>query len=152
MPVQVTVDAPWQKQVPRARLVQAAVTTLQQVGLQPEQVALSIHIADTPLVHELNRRYRGQDKPTDVLSFQADEVEPETELRYLGDVVIAYPVAAKQAQQAGHSPVDELTLLTVHGVLHLLGYDDETPAARRQMWAVQEAILDALQCPARPPL
>jgi len=70
-------------------------------------------------VRELNRRYRGKDAATDVLSFQADEPGE------LGDVVIALGVARRQAREAGHSLQTELRVLALHGLLHLLGYDHE---------------------------
>jgi len=70
---------------------------------------------------ELNRQYLGIEAPTDVLSFQADELDPETGRRYLGDVIISYPRAQAQAEVGGHAVLDELQLLVVHGVLHLLG-------------------------------
>jgi len=63
----------------------------------------------------------------------------------LGDVILSYPRAEEQAAEAGHSALDELQLLTVHGVLHLLGYDDQEETARAEMWAAQEAILDLLR-------
>ncbi len=154
MTVEVQVDPRWAAAVPAEALAQAARTALRlargESGAQP--VALTVQVTDTDAVRTLNRRYRGQDKPTDVLSFPADMADPETGARYLGDVVIAYPVAAAQARRGGHPVLEELRLLTVHGVLHLLGYDDQEPAARQTMWAVQARILDALDCPLRPPL
>lgn len=74
----------------------------------------------------LNRRYRGKDKTTDVLSFSLREgafshVQPDV----LGDIVIAVPTAARQAAEAGHSLGREIEFLLVHGLLHLLGYDHE---------------------------
>ena len=106
-------------------------------------------------VQQLNRDYRGVDAPTDVLSFAAQESsdeEPELVLppevaaelaAYLGDIVIAYPYAARQAARFGNSVAAELRLLTVHGVLHLLGYDHATPAEEAAMWAIQEQVLAA---------
>lgn len=73
-------------------------------------------------MHDLNRRYRGKDKPTDVLSFPlADNLQPWL----LGDVVISVETAARQAQRRGHTLPDELQTLLIHGILHLLGYDHE---------------------------
>ncbi|NPA30829.1 MAG: rRNA maturation RNase YbeY [Chloroflexi bacterium] len=154
MPVWVQIDEPWQATLDAAALRRAAETALR-VANDPataEPILLTIRVTDTATVQRLNRRYRGYDKPTDVLAFPADEVDLETGARYLGDVVIAYPVAAAQARQGGHRVEDELVLLTVHGVLHLLGYDDEEPAARRRMWAMQARVLEAVGCPLRPPL
>ena len=66
-------------------------------------------------------------------------------VRYLGDIAISYPRAAQQAAQAGHTAEAELHLLVVHGVLHLLGYDDQEDQDRARMWKVQAAILKALR-------
>jgi probable rRNA maturation factor len=75
-----------------------------------------------PTIHALNRQYRGKDKPTDVLSFPlADEIQPTL----LGDVVISVDTAAHQAQRRHHSLSEELQILLIHGILHLLGYDHE---------------------------
>jgi len=97
-------------------------------------------------VRELNARYRGVDAVTDVLAFPArggDErfVEGPEAAGYLGDVVISYPRAAAQAAAAGHSVADELRLLVVHGVLHVLGHDHVTSEEEAAMWARQEEIL-----------
>ena len=95
-------------------------------------------------VRELNRVYRGQDRATDVLSFGQDDDGPPLPPdlpRPLGDVVIAYPQVAAQAGRAGWDTQDELVWLVIHGVLHLLGYDDEDEAGRAAMWAMGEQIL-----------
>jgi len=110
-----------------------------------EEGALTVVITDTDTVRELNRTYRGVDAATDVLSFALNEGEammlPEEEPPYLGDVIIAFPVAKEQAIQYGHSVQEELRLLAVHGVLHLLGYDHATPEEEAVMWARQAEIL-----------
>jgi probable rRNA maturation factor len=84
--------------------------------------------------------------PTDVMSFPMDELRPgrdgqEPEEGVLGDIVLAPEVAAKQAAAAGHSAADELHLLTVHGALHLLGYDHAEPEEEREMFGIQGDIL-----------
>ena len=110
--------------------------------------ALSIIVTSSERVHELNRQYAGIDSPTDVLSFPVEEspysVEPG-EPPYLGDVIIAFPVARTQAVERGHSVDVELYILTIHGVLHLLGYDHDTPDRQAEMWALESAALDALR-------
>ena len=92
--------------------------------------ALTVAIVPDGRVHQLNRRYRRKDAPTDVLSFPAfaDRLRrgrPSEERRYLGDIVIAAGVARRQAAAAGHSLQTELRVLALHGLLHLLGYDHE---------------------------
>ena len=152
MPIRVSVDSRWASHIEATALAHAASETLRLAGHNPETLALTVHITDATTIQQLNRRYRGQNKPTDVLSFSVDEIDPDTGLRYLGDVIIAYPMAEAQARRGGHALDDEMVLLTVHGVLHLLGYDDQAPLARKRMWALQERILEAVGCPLRPPL
>lgn len=123
----------------------AVATTLTHHQLEPP-AALSLLLTGDEAIRRLNRDYRGLDRPTDVLSFAAGEVMPgmaEAE-PYLGDIVISVPYAARQAETGGHTLAAELQLLAVHGVLHLLGYDDEEPAPRQAMWAVQAEILAQL--------
>lgn len=85
---------------------------------------LTLVLAGTKRVRALNRKYRQQDKATDVLSFPLREKNPDG-CFYLGDIIIAVPEAAKQARQKGHSLERELNILCIHGFLHLLGYDHE---------------------------
>ncbi len=107
-------------------------------------VEVSMVVTTDEAVRELNRVYRGQDRATDVLSFGQDDDGPPLPPdlpRPLGDVVIAYPQVAAQAGRAGWDTQDELVWLVIHGVLHLLGYDDEDEAGRAAMWAMGEQIL-----------
>jgi probable rRNA maturation factor len=85
---------------------------------------VTVAIVPDARVRTLNRKYRRKDKPTDVLSFPAEE------RGYLGDVVIAAGVARRHAREAGHSLLTELRVLALHGLLHLLGYDHETDNGR----------------------
>ena len=127
-------------------LCQTAVeTTLSQQQVEPP-AGLSLLLTGDEQIQQLNRDYRGLDRPTDVLSFPAGEAMPgmtET-ARYLGDIVISVPYATRQAEAEGHTPAAELQLLAVHGVLHLLGYDDEEMASRQAMWGEQAEILAQL--------
>jgi probable rRNA maturation factor len=100
-------------------------------------------------VHALNRQYLGHDYKTDVISFgmedeMGDEVEfltPEERPEYLGDVVISYDRAAEQGPEYGHTAEREVALLMVHGLLHLLSYDDTDDASRARMHARQEELV-----------
>jgi probable rRNA maturation factor len=115
-------------------------------ALPAADVELAIVVGGDAQIQELNRRYRGVDAPTDVLSFaMLDDVSavtssPDTPL-YLGDVIISYPRVREQAAEAKHSDREELELLVVHGVLHLLGYDHDSEERKAAMWARQDAIL-----------
>ncbi|RMF45635.1 MAG: rRNA maturation RNase YbeY [Anaerolineae bacterium] len=118
---------------------------------QDDTLDLSIRVTDDAALQVLNRTYLGIDAPTDVLSFPSGEVDPESGRPYLGDIAISYPRACQQANAGGHAPLHEMQLLTVHGVLHLLGYDHATPEEKESMWQAQAQILEALGCPLSPP-
>lgn len=116
--------------------------------LDPE---VSILLVDDPAIQELNCQYRGIDRPTDVLSFAMEEetedsppfISPEED-NILGDIVISLETARRQAEEYGHSLERELGFLTVHGVLHLLGYDHGTKEEETTMRAKEEAVLGVL--------
>jgi probable rRNA maturation factor len=109
---------------------------------------LSLTFVDNEKIHEINREYRGIDRPTDVISFALEEnTEGEMEIigqdlpRVLGDIIISIPRAKEQAEEYGHSFMRELGFLAVHGFLHLLGYDHGTKEEEQQMFSRQEEIL-----------
>lgn len=105
---------------------------------------LTIVLTGDEEIHKLNRDFLGKDSPTDVLSFPAAEVDPETGRQYLGDVVISLPRAKEQALAHGHDVSIEVQLLVVHGVLHLLGYDHGNKGEKALMWKVQGEVLKKL--------
>ncbi|KQY58808.1 rRNA maturation RNase YbeY [Aeromicrobium sp. Root495] len=110
---------------------------------------LTVRLVDTATIATLNEQWMGKKGPTDVLSFPMDELtpgrrdaEPEDEPEgYLGDIALCPQVAAQQAPAAGHSEVDEVELLLVHGILHLLGYDHATPEEHQEMFGIQGRLL-----------
>ena len=128
---------------PDALLERAALATLSHQKESPE-ADLTIVLADDAHLQELNRDYLGVDAPTDVLSFPASEMDPQTGSRYIGDIIISVPYAAKGAAKAGHPVQSELQLLVVHGVLHLLGHDHAEPKEKAKMWKAQAEILKSL--------
>jgi probable rRNA maturation factor len=105
---------------------------------------LTIVLTDDAQLRELNRDYLGIDAPTDVLSFPASETDPETARRYLGDILISVQRADEQARAAGHTLEAEVQLLTVHGTLHLLGYDHAEADEKALMWKAQAEVLERL--------
>lgn len=105
---------------------------------------LAVVVTGDAAVRALNRRFRGVDATTDVLSFPADAPAAPELADYLGDIIVSYPQAARQARAGGHATLAELQLLVVHGTLHLLGYDHATAAGRRRMWAAQKRVLRGL--------
>lgn len=110
------------------------------------QVNLTVAVDTDETLRTLNLQYRGVNAPTDVLSFNADEIDPETGQTYLGDILISYDRALAQAEKAGHSAQNELQLLAVHGTLHLLGFDHGEEDEKQRMWAAQAEILERIGC------
>ncbi len=107
---------------------------------------LCVTAVDEDTIAELNAKWMEKDGPTDVLAFPMDELRPglvseEPEEGILGDLVLCPSVAGQQATTAGHSPADELDLLTVHGILHLLGYDHAEPDEHAEMFGLQARLL-----------
>jgi probable rRNA maturation factor len=110
---------------------------------------VSVSFVSDDEIHELNRTYRGVDRPTDVLSFALREGEedfpvPDEGAELLGDIVISIPTAVRQAEEYGHSVEREVGFLLVHGFLHLLGYDHQDEDAEREMFGLQEEVLQKL--------
>lgn len=110
------------------------------------QAELSVLLVGTDVMSELHVQYMDEAGPTDVLSFPMDELRPGSAGEpsppgLLGDVVLCPEVAATQARTAGHSTEEELLLLTVHGILHLLGYDHAEPEEEKEMFGLQRQLL-----------
>jgi probable rRNA maturation factor len=100
---------------------------------------INIILVSNDTIKDLNNTYRGKETPTDVLTFPA-ELDDE-----LGDVFISLDKAKQQAEDYGHTVTRELAFLTIHGFLHALGYDHQTDTEKKAMFALQNAILDALK-------
>ncbi len=126
-----------------AILEKAAQATLTHQHVHGE-AGLSVAVRDDDDLQTLNRQFRGVDAPTDVLAFPAELKDPQTGIPYLGDVVLSLSRAEAQARLAGHSLEAELQLLTVHGVLHLLGHDHLEADEKARMWQAQREILASL--------
>ncbi|HEX9091556.1 MAG TPA: rRNA maturation RNase YbeY [Anaerolineales bacterium] len=129
--------------VKKTVLLNAAQLTLE-AGSAPTSSDLSIIVGDDALLERLNNKYRHIAASTDVLSFPSNELDPDTHTFYLGDVVISLPRAQEGASRGGHPLQDELQLLVIHGILHLLGYDHLEETDKKKMQAVQEDILHRL--------
>jgi len=127
----------------QAIVKQAAREVLNYESISPE-TSLTIVLTDDAQMHELNSEYLMIKAPTDVLSFPANEIDPETGSTYLGDILISLSRAMEQSNAAGHPLEAEVQLLVVHGVLHLLGYDHVNPKEKRRMWDTQVTILEQL--------
>lgn len=114
-----------------------------------DMTEVSLMFTDDETIHEMNREYRGIDRPTDVLSFALEEGEEEEiyggpEENLLGDIIISVETAVRQAEEYGHSVEREMSFLALHGMLHLLGYDHMEEEERQEMRAQEKAILESL--------
>ena len=139
------VDKDWLGKVVETTLIADGVGELVDIGLV---------IASDETVQNLNRSYRGVDASTDVLAFalsqpSSDEVEhfamPPDKILHLGEVIVSYHQAERQAEEQHHPIERELALLVVHGVLHLLGYDHGKPEAEQSMRAMEAEILNSIE-------
>ncbi len=107
---------------------------------------LAILLVDEAAMEQLHVQWMDEPGPTDVLSFPMDELRPGTDEAptppgLLGDIVLCPQVAIAQAEAAGHSALDEMLMLTTHGLLHLLGFDHAEPAEEKEMFGIQREIL-----------
>lgn len=131
-----------------ARALALARQTLRDLGepLPPERAEISVLLTGDDEIRALNRRYRGIDKATDVLSFPQGDREEWISVWWeeLGDIVISVPTAEAQAREYGHGLQREIAFLFVHGLLHLLGFDHGDEAERAQMRRLEEAALERI--------
>ena len=149
--VAVAIDDEFLPAVDEAWVADWVTRTLDGEGVA-EDTEVSVLVTDDALVQELNREFRGEDEPTDVLSFGLSElgpvaagetafVQPPDNILHLGEIIISYPYASREAEKQEH-PVDwEVAHLLVHGVLHLLGYDHLEPEDEQEMRAREHAVL-----------
>ncbi|MCX8529854.1 MAG: rRNA maturation RNase YbeY [Rhodoluna sp.] len=130
--------------VDEKRILELASFALDSLRIHPDS-ELEILFYDEEPMTELHIKFMDEPGPTDVLSFPMDELHPGEEndlsLGQLGSIVICPTVAITQAQAAGHEPINEMLLLTTHGILHLLGYDHAEPEEHRVMFGLQADIL-----------
>jgi probable rRNA maturation factor len=131
--------------VDEAQLVRLATYCLDALRIHPD-AELALVLVDEAAMEQLHVQWMGEPGPTDVLSFPMDELRPGTDdsvtpAGLLGDVVLCPQVAEVQAESAGHSTMDELQLLTTHGILHLLGFDHADAEEEKEMFALQRDLL-----------
>lgn len=142
MSVEVTNETPWN--IDPKVFSDLGVWVMDQMRVST-QSDLAIMFVDPDPIAELHDKWMGLEGPTDVMSFPMDELRPgdngAVPEGVLGDIVICPWVAAQQAASAGHSALEEMLLLTVHGILHLLGYDHATADQERQMFGLQRQLL-----------
>lgn len=121
----------------------------------PENTEMSVTLMDNEHIHEINKKYRGVDKPTDVISFAIEEDDPdevpiilpedeEFDIpKNIGDIMVSMDKVKEQAEYLGHSEDRELGFLVVHGFLHLNGYDHMKEEDEKEMFGLQREILDS---------
>jgi probable rRNA maturation factor len=149
MPITIEIDQSFQGKVSPGDLTGVVDAVFKHLQIDPS-ASLTIQISDDERLHQLNLEFLAIDEPTDVLSFPVPFEDPETGSFYYGDIVISYPKAAAQAKTGGHDISDELKLLVVHGILHLLGYDHADEDDKLEMWSIQDQLLTNLAILARP--
>ena len=146
--IEISVEDDFRGLVDEDRARKIAQYVLNAEGVAPPY-EVSLVFTDSEAVQRLNRDYRGIDEPTDVLAFYMlpqREVDdyfalPPDGVLHLGEVIISYPQAVKQAKVQGHSVEQELALLIIHGILHFLGYDHEQPEEGKRMRGREEELL-----------
>lgn len=131
--------------VDEAALQRLSIYALDWLHVHPD-AELAIVLVDEGAMEQLHLQWMDEPGPTDVLSFPMDELRPGTEdsitpAGLLGDIVLCPQVAIAQAETAGHSPLEELLMLTTHGILHLLGFDHAEPIEEKEMFGIQRDIL-----------
>jgi probable rRNA maturation factor len=144
-----TIELDIQQEVETPAGIEEALKLAAKAVLQHEKVSsgmVTILLTDDQNIQSLNRQFRAEDKATDVLSFSFGDEQMflGQDYPYLGDIAISVPYAHRQAEARGHDTTAELQLLTVHGILHLLGYDHGVEDEKRAMWSVQRKVLDLL--------
>ncbi|HEO98265.1 MAG: rRNA maturation RNase YbeY [Campylobacterales bacterium] len=115
---------------------------LEKIAALLTDTPVELIITDNETIRELNARYREKDKPTDVLSFPLEQAIPGMPL---GSIVISKPYVREKAEEFGHAPDDELALLFIHGLLHLLGYDHEVDNG--EMRAKEQELIEQFHLP-----
>ena len=129
----------------RRRIKAAAEAVLETEGIE-DKCELSVLLTDDEGIHVINREFRDVDKPTDVLSFPMGDIDPETGRLLLGDMVLNVNRAEAQGAEFGHGAEHEISYLTVHSVLHLLGYDHvDEGEMKKQMRGREKLIMSRIE-------
>jgi probable rRNA maturation factor len=142
----------WQSEPDAEAAVQRAILTASAAtDASVDNAEVAVMLADDATIRTLNKNFRGIDKPTNVLSFPAPEMDnaggEDAAPRALGDIAIAYETLRREADEEGKPFLDHLSHLAVHGFLHLIGYDHETDDEAQEMEALEVAILAQLEIP-----
>jgi len=136
------VDTQYREKVDLDLCKRCAIEVLEMEGA--DSYTLSLVFTNQDRIQSLNLKYAGTDEPTDVLSFANGIIDPTTGRISFGDVIIAVPLAEANASSQNRELAEELALLVIHGVLHLLGFDHASPEDKRAMWDKQSTVLTKL--------
>lgn len=128
------------KEIDQSRLATAFLEGIKVLKLA-KNTSLTVRVTNNRLIRQFNLAWRGENSPTDVLSFENAYTDPETGEKYLGDIVISFEKARQQALVGGHSIQSEIELLFVHGLLHLAGFDHDQKEEWAEMTKTQDQIL-----------
>lgn len=129
------------EKIKRNKELETCIKSAAAATLGSQKGEITFIVCDDEFIQLYNKEYRGVDKSTDVLSFPSDEMDPESNEVYLGDILISIDHAQAQADEAHHPLLEEVAMLAVHGVLHLLGYDHSTAEEKTEMWQLQRQAL-----------
>lgn len=143
MSVEINNETEWKLEL--SEFVDLVSYCLEQLYVSPA-AEVNIMFVDIKTMTDLHVKWMDLPGPTDVLSFPMDELTPgregmPSEAGVLGDIVLCPDIAAEQARDAGHAPIEEMLLLTVHGLLHLLGFDHAEPEEEKTMFTLQRKLL-----------
>lgn len=151
MEINISIDKEFKKYIKSIWLRKIAKIVIEAENIGTIKLEMSLVITGDEQIHELNLKYLAEDRPTDVLSFPTDEYPARLftpgvdDMIHLGDVIISYPTAARQAVEHNHSVEQEITILLIHGILHLLGYDHDIPKRKRAMKNREALILKTIE-------
>ncbi|MCF8477202.1 MAG: rRNA maturation RNase YbeY [Pseudolabrys sp.] len=145
--VGIQVQSPLWDAQPRAEPAVREAIAAAAAALSTSDGEVSILLTDDSAVRTLNREWRGLDKPTNVLSFPAPESPATGGARFLGDIVIAYETLQRECEDEDRDFLHHLTHLTVHGFLHLLGYDHQTDTDADEMEGIESNIMTTMKLP-----
>jgi probable rRNA maturation factor len=145
----VEVDPDYKNEV-SAKELTTLVNSVFELQQLPSSGSLSVRVTSSSFLRQLNQMHLGIDAPTDVLTFPMDFDDPESGGHYFGDIILSYEKAAAQAEENGHAVINEIKLLVIHGILHLLGYDHASAEEKEEMWTIQNKLLAALGIKATP--
>jgi len=151
MEINISIDKEFKKYIQSIWLRKIVKIVIAAENVGTTRLEMSLVITGDEQIHQLNLKYLEEDRPTDVLSFPMNEYPQKLftpgvdDVIHLGDVIISYSTAVRQAQEHNHSVNQEIIILLIHGILHLFGYDHDIPARKQVMNARETVILKTIE-------